>query len=73
MMDISCVRVHRPPRRGHGKRSHGDGCMRRSRGGLTPKIHALVDVEERQVDLVLAAGQAHDSNAICALAAKPNA
>ena len=38
-----------------------DGCMGRSRGGLTTKIHALVDAEGRPVRLELSAGQAHDS------------
>ena len=35
--------------------------MGRSRGGLTTKIHALVDAEGRPVGLELSAGQAHDS------------
>ena len=35
--------------------------MGRSRGGLTTKIHALVDAEGRPVALELSAGQAHDS------------
>ena len=35
--------------------------MGRSRGGLTTKIHALVDAEGRPVELDLSAGQAHDS------------
>lgn len=34
--------------------------MGRSRGGLTTKIHALVDAEGRPVALKLTAGQAHD-------------
>ena len=34
--------------------------MGRSRGGLTTKIHALVDAEGRPVALELSAGQAHD-------------
>ncbi len=34
--------------------------MGRSRGGLTTKIHALVDAEGRPVHLKLTAGQAHD-------------
>ena len=34
--------------------------MGRSRGGLTTKIHALVDAEGRPVQLKLTAGQAHD-------------
>lgn len=34
--------------------------MGRSRGGLTTKIHALVDTEGRPIHLKLTAGQAHD-------------
>ena len=35
--------------------------MGHSRGGLTTKIHALVDADGRPVTLVLTPGQAHDS------------
>lgn len=35
--------------------------MGRSRGGLTNKIHALVDADGRPVALHLTGGQAHDS------------
>ncbi len=34
--------------------------MGRSRGGLTTKIHALVDAEGRPILLKLTEGQAHD-------------
>lgn len=34
--------------------------MGRSRGGLTTKIHALVDAEGRPIQLKLSEGQAHD-------------
>jgi transposase len=34
--------------------------MGRSRGGLTTKIHALVDADGRPILLKLTAGQAHD-------------
>ena len=37
--------------------------MGRSRGGLTTKIHALVDAEGRPVKLVLTPGQTHDNQA----------
>jgi transposase len=37
--------------------------MGRSRGGLTTKIHAVVDAEGRPVVLDLSAGQAHDGKA----------
>ena len=35
-------------------------CMGRSRGGLTTKIHALVDGHGRPIALELTEGQAHD-------------
>ena len=34
--------------------------MGRSRGGLTTKIHALVDADGRPIALKLTEGQAHD-------------
>lgn len=37
--------------------------MGHSRGGLTTKIHALVDVEGRPIHLLLTAGQADDAPA----------
>src|SRR5919112_1633101 len=37
--------------------------MGRSRGGLTTKIHALVDAEGRPIRVVLTPGQAHDGTA----------
>lgn len=62
MIDGSCVRVHQ-----HGataKRADSDdGGMGRSRGGLTTKIHALVDAEGRPLALELSADQAHDGKA----------
>src|SRR5258705_9377409 len=45
------------------KRPKKDGrsrCMGRSRGGLTTKIHALVDAEGLPIALKLTEGQAHD-------------
>ncbi|QXC52972.1 transposase (plasmid) [Agrobacterium salinitolerans] len=59
MIDSSCVRVHQ-----HGanaKRGSADPCMGRSRGGLTTKIHALVDADGLPVRLELSAGQAADA------------
>lgn len=49
--------------------------MGRSRGGLTTKIHALVDAEGRSIDLVLTAGQAHEGKPAAAMleTLKPNA
>ncbi len=37
-----------------------DGCMGRSRGGLTTKIHALVDADGVPIRFQLTAGQRHD-------------
>src|SRR5271166_2752588 len=37
-----------------------DRCLGRSRGGLTTKIHALVDKKGRPIKLKLTAGQASD-------------
>jgi transposase len=37
--------------------------MGRSRGGLTTKIHALVDAEGRPIRIALTPGQAHDNTA----------
>ncbi|WP_332719928.1 IS5 family transposase, partial [Pelagibacterium mangrovi] len=58
MIDSSCVRVHH-----HGatpKKGDPNRCMGRSRGGLTTKIHALVDAEGRPVRLHLSEGQSSD-------------
>ncbi len=38
--------------------------MGRSRGGLTTKIHALVDAEGRPVKVLLTPGQTHDSQPV---------
>ncbi|WP_394885705.1 IS5 family transposase (plasmid) [Mesorhizobium sp. AaZ16] len=65
MIDSSCVRVHQHA--ATAKKGDDDGCMGRSRGGLTTKIHALVDAEGRSVDLVLTAGQAHDGKPAVAM------
>ncbi|MDH7791607.1 transposase [Ochrobactrum sp. AN78] len=59
MIDSTCVRVHH-----HGTtRKKGDAddvCMGRSRGGLTSKIHAIVDAESRPINLGLTGGQVAD-------------
>ena len=57
MIDTSIVRVH------HAAciaRNKGQS-MGRSRGGLTSKIHAVVDTNGLPVRLGLTAGEAHDS------------
>ena len=45
---------------GRSKKGGGDRCMGRSRGGLSTKIHALVDAEGLPVRLALTPGQASD-------------
>ena len=56
-------RSRSPARRRHQKGGYDDRCMGRSRGGLTTKIHALVDAEGRPIHLLLTAGQAGDAPA----------
>src|SRR5437899_6445872 len=63
MIDTSVVRVHQ-----HGSciadNNHQD--MGRSRGGLTSKIHAVVDTNGLPVHLALTPGEAHD-NRLCSV------
>src|SRR5205809_5225096 len=47
-------------RRQRPKKDDRSRCMGRSRGGLTTKIHALVDAEGLPIALKLTEGQAHD-------------
>ena len=65
MIDTSVVRVHQ-----HGAciadNNHQD--MGRSRGGLTSKIHAVVDTNGLPVHLALTPGEAHD-NRLCSVQA----
>jgi transposase len=58
MIDTSIVRVHQ-----HGACIIGNRrqSMGRSRGGLTSKIHAVVDTSGLPVRLALTAGEAHDN------------
>jgi transposase len=50
----------RPSAGRDGKKGGRDHCLGRSRGGLTTKIHALVDAQGRPIQLTLTAGQASD-------------
>ena len=50
-----------------GKKGGRDHCLGRSRGGLTTKIHAVVDAQGLPVRLGLTAGQAHDGPAALGL------
>jgi hypothetical protein len=58
MIDTSIVRVHQ-----HGVCIIGNRkqSMGRSRGGLTTKIHAVVDSKGLPVRLAITAGEAHDN------------
>lgn len=55
MIDSTIVRLHQ-----HGASSRRDAsnCAGRSRGGLTTKIHAVVDRQGLPLRLILSAGQA---------------
>ena len=58
MIDTSIVRVHQ-----HGAcvTRNSRQSMGRSRGGLTSKIHAVVDTNGLPIQLALTAGEAHDN------------
>jgi len=48
------------PAGGDGKKGGPDSCLGRSRGGLTTKIHVVVDAQGLPIRLGLSAGQTHD-------------
>lgn len=48
------------PTGGDGKKGGPDSCLGRSRGGLTTKIHVVVDAKGLPIRIGLTAGQAHD-------------
>jgi transposase len=58
VLDMSIVRVHQ-----HASctKKSVRNCTGRSRGGLTTKIHAVVDAKGLPIRLALSAGQEHDS------------
>lgn len=64
MIDTSVVRVHQ-----HGAcvADNNQQDMGRSRGGLTSKIHAVVDTNGLPVRLALTPGEAHDNRLCSAL------
>jgi hypothetical protein len=64
MIDTSVVRVHQ-----HGAciSDNNHQAMGRSRGGLTSKIHAVVDTNGLPVHLALTPGEAHDNRLCSAL------
>jgi len=67
MIDTSVIRVHQ-----HGACVAGGPVERigRSRGGLTTKLHAVVDANGLPVRLGLTCGQAHD-NRFCSTLLSP--
>jgi transposase len=48
------------PTSGDGKKGGPDHCLGRSRGGLTTKIHVVVDAQGLPIRIGLTAGQTHD-------------
>ena len=58
MIDSTSVRAHQQA--ATAKRGVADHCLGRSRGGLTTKIHVVVDAQGLPIRLGLTAGQAHD-------------
>lgn len=58
MIDSTSFRDHQQA--ATAKRGSADHCLGRSRGGLTTKIHAVVDAQGLPIRLGLTAGQAHD-------------
>lgn len=60
MIDTSSVRVHLHA--GSTKKGDNDRLMGRSQGGLTTKLHAVVDAAGMPLRLGLAAGQRHDNS-----------
>jgi len=64
MIDTSIVRVHQ---HGTSIAANGEQMMGRSRGGLTSKIHAVVDTNGLPVRLALTTGEAHDNRLVAAL------
>jgi transposase len=58
MIDSTSVRAHQQA--ATAKKRGADHCLGRSRGGLTTKIHVVVDAQGLPIRLGLTAGQAHD-------------
>lgn len=58
MIDASIVRAHQHS--AGARKENGPQAIGRSRGGLTTKIHALVDALGNPANLILTAGQTHD-------------
>ena len=65
LIDSSIIRAHQHA--AGGKNGGEDNAIGLSRGGLSTKIHAVVDHEGLPVRIVLTAGQAHDQSAVPSL------
>jgi transposase len=59
MIDSTIVRAHQHSA-GAQKKAGEDQAIGRSRGGLSTKIHALVDALGNTLDFLLTGGEAHD-------------
>jgi transposase len=57
MIDSTSVRAHQ---QAATARTCAENCLGRSRGGLTTKIHVVVDAQGLPIKLALTAGQTHD-------------
>ena len=62
MIDATSARVHQHAACAQ-KKTADPVALGHSRGGLTSKIHALVDADGRPVALKITEGQAHDGRA----------
>jgi transposase len=61
MIDSTSIRAHQHA--ATAKQDNQDHCLGRSRGGLTTKIHAVVDARGLPIRLSLTSGQVHDAPA----------
>jgi transposase len=64
MIDGTSVRAHQA---GRDSKRGADHCLGRSRGGLTTKIHVVVDAQGLPIRLGLTTGQTHDGQIADAL------
>jgi transposase len=65
MIDSTSIHVHQQA--ATAKKTDQDHCHGRSRGGLTTKIHVVVDAQGLPIRFGLTAGQAHDGKIVDAL------
>lgn len=65
MIDSTSIRAHQQA--ATARKEDRDHCLGRSRGGLTTKIHAVVDAQGLPIRFGLTAGQARDGKIVDAL------